>query len=49
MRKLYIPIFTDPQHSFEQYDKDFSDLGANFIYLVEPCKLRLQSLEAEIE
>ena len=39
MRKLYIPIFTDPQHSFEQYDKDFSDLGANFIYLVEPCRL----------
>lgn len=38
MRKLYVPIMMDPEHRFEQYDADFKNLGADFVFLVESTR-----------
>ena len=38
MRKLYVPIMTDPAHRFEQYDADFRALGVDFVFFVESVR-----------
>lgn len=38
MRKLYVPIMMDPEHSLAQYDEDFKKLGADTVFLVESTR-----------
>lgn len=43
MRKLYVPIMADPEHSVTQYHEDFQKLGVDRIFLVESVRFVHQS------
>ena len=49
MRKLYVPIMMDPEHSLAQYDEDFKKLGADTVFFGgkhEICPFERQTLRA---
>ena len=38
MRKLYVPIMMDPEHSIDVYAEDFKKLGVDCLFLTEGCR-----------